>query len=186
MKTLTILLPDAVNQLVLREAAKQNVDAAALCSGIIAEHFLDARDTLAVPRAERPATISGPLHRWEPTDTFGVREHFPNCPTRSVELAQEFVNEALKIPGTKAFKDPSGRGIGIKPNFVWIQYLQKRHPGGIGLSFYGRPQDHLHPSLLRPGRNPNYSKSIVCTQEGLKPLLEEVKRSHELKFGRRG
>lgn len=148
MKALTIFLPDPVKQLVFGEATRQNVDVATLCSGIIAEHFLVARQAPVVSRAERPMTISVPVDRSEPTDTFDVRKHFPNYPTRSVELAQQFVTEALKISGTGAFQAYSGRGIGIRPNFVFVEYLQKSHPGGIGVSFYGRPQDHLHPSLL--------------------------------------
>lgn len=54
MKALTILLPDPVKQLVFGEATRQNVDAATLCSGIIAEHFLVARQAPVVSRAERP------------------------------------------------------------------------------------------------------------------------------------
>jgi len=188
MRALTILLPDQVNELVVGEATRQKVDAASLCSGVIADHFLEARKSTAVYSLERQAKISELTHRSEPIDIFDakrdIRKHFPGYPTRSIELAEQFVGEALKLSGTRAFKAFSGRGIGIEPNFVFIEYLQKSHPGGIGVSFYGRPQDHFHASLLRPGRNPNYSRSIVCTSEGLKPLLEEIRRSHELKFGR--
>jgi hypothetical protein len=183
MKTLTILLSDSVYQVVLAKAIQQNVDAATLCSVIVAEHFPDARKVSAAVAVEKSTTILARSNRSEPTTMFDVKKHFPNYPTRSIELAQQFVGEALAVSGAKAFKADSERGIGIEPNFVFVEYLQRRPPGGIGVSFYGRPEDHLHPSLLRPGRNPNYSRSIVCTQEGLKPLLEEIRRSHELKFG---
>jgi hypothetical protein len=188
MRTLTILLPDQVNELVVGEATRQNVDTAALCSGIIAEHFLERRAVPVVSSPERKAKPSEPTHRSDPIDIFDVKKDikklFPEYPTLSIELAEQFVGEALKVLGARAFKAFSGRGIGIEPNFVFVEYLQKSHPGGIGVSFYGRPQDHLHPNLLRPGRNPNYSRSIVCTHVALKPLLEEIRRSHELKFGR--
>ncbi len=188
MRTLTILLPDQVDELVIDEATRQNVDAASLCASVIAEHFLETRKSPAVSSPERHARISELPRHSEPVDISDakrdIKKHFPGYPARSIELAEQFVGDALKVSGTRAFKAFSGRGIGIEPNFVFVEYLQKSHPGGIGVSFYGRPQDHLHASLLRPGRNPNYSRSIVCTHEGLKPLLEEIRRSHELKFGR--
>jgi hypothetical protein len=188
MRTLTILLPEQVSQRVVSEANIRNVDAAALCSSVIAEHFLEASDRATTPRVEEKVKIFEATNPSEPLDIFDpkrdIRKHFRDFPARSIELAERFVAEALRVPGTRAFKAFNGRGIGIDPNFVFVEYLQKTHSGGIGVSFYGRPQDHLHPALLRPGRNPNYSRSIVCTHEGLKPLLEEIKRSHELKFGR--
>jgi hypothetical protein len=188
MRTLTVLLPDQVSQLVVTEAKRQNVDAAALCSSIIAEHFLEVSNRATVLIVEDKARIPEATHRSEALDILDpkrdIRKHFRDYPARSIELAEKFVGEALRMPGTRAFKAFSGRGIGIEPNFVFVEYLQKSHSGGIGVSFYGGPQDHLHPSLLRPGRNPNYSRSIVCTHEGLKPLLDEIQRSHELKFGR--
>jgi len=82
----------------------------------------------------------------------------------------------------KAFKAESGRGIGIEPNFVFVEYLQKSWPGGVGVSFYGSPDKHAH-SGLRPGRNPNYSRSTARTHDELKPLLAEIRRSYELKRG---
>jgi hypothetical protein len=188
MRALTILLPDLVDQILLGEATRENVDPAALCSGIIAEHFLQTQKVSSTSANKQPTTKLVPLNRSESADISDVksdvRKLFPNYPTRSIELAEQFVGEALKISGARAFKAYSGRGIGIEPNFVFIEYLQKSSPGGIGVSFYGRPEDHLHPQMLRPGRNPNYSRSIACNQEGLKPLLEEIRRAHELKFGR--
>jgi hypothetical protein len=178
MKTLTILLPDLVSQLVDREAQTRNVESAALCSGVITEHFL-AASRVSVPATIQPA--ASPRDS-EPTDSFDVRRHFPGYPLESIRLAQEFVDEALRIPNCRAFA--SGRGIGIEPNFVFVQYLQKRAPGGVGLSFYGKPDNHFQPNLLRPGRNPNYSKAIALDQQSLKPFIREIRRSYELKFGR--
>jgi hypothetical protein len=117
-----------------------------------------------------------------PSGTFDVRKHFPDYPSASIDLAQTFVDQALKIPGIKAFRAESGRGIGIEPNFVFVEYLQKSWPGGIGVSFYGGPDKHLHRGL-RSGRNPNYSRSTARTLDELKPLLAEIRRSYELKRG---
>jgi hypothetical protein len=112
---------------------------------------------------------------------FDVGKSFPNLPALSIDLAQQFVNKALEIPGTRAFK--TERGIGIEPNFVFVEYLLKRQPGGIGVSFYGRPSAHFIGGLL-DGRNPNYSRATAHSPEELKPLLESVRRSYQLKFGR--
>jgi len=185
MKALTIVLPDQVNQLVISEAARKHVDAAALCSTIVAEHFLGSRGNSAVGRVREREHSSNRATAPAILDSRkDVKNLFPQYPTLSVELAEKFVAEALKFGNARAFRAFSGRGIGLDPNFVFVEYLQKSHPGGIGVSFYGRPQDHIHPTLLRPGRNPNYSRSIACTQETLKPLIEEIGRSYELKFGR--
>jgi len=184
MKTLTVLLPDPVSEFVFREAARQKVDAAALCSSVIAEHFLSAQTMITAGPVEVQAATPQNPRPAEPTAMFDVQKNFPGYPPVSVRLAQQFVDGALKMPGTTAFKAYSERGVGMRPNFVFVEYLQKSYPGGVGVSFYGRPEDHLRPTLLRPGRNPNYSRSIACTQETLKPLLEEIRRSYELKFGR--
>jgi hypothetical protein len=177
MRTQKILLPDVVDELVLAEAVRQKVGPAAICSGIIAEHFLNlSKKVAATPLSVRP----DPPQRTEPSGTFDVRKHFPDYPNASVELAQAFVDQALKIPGIKAFKADSGRGIGIEPNFVFVEYLQKSWPGGIGVSFYGSPGKHAHRGL-RPGRNPNYSRSTARTLDELKPLLAEIRQSYELK-----
>jgi hypothetical protein len=179
MRAQKILLPDVVDELVLAEAVRQKVGPAAICSGIIAEHFLNLSKKVAgTPLPLRP----DPPQRAAPAGAFDVRKHFPDHPNASVELAQAFVDEALKIPGIKAFMADSGRGIGIEPNFVFVEYLQKSWPGGIGVSFYGSPDKHHHTGL-RPGRNPNYSRSTARTADELKPLLGEIIRSYELKRG---
>ncbi len=178
MKTLTILLPDTVSQQVLEEAKRQNVDAATLCSGIVAEHILEqVRDTLMARGAQQQDSTA------VPSNGFDVKHNFPNFPLRSVELAQRFVDTALKSPGARAFKAFSGRGVGIEPNFVFVEYLLKRHPAGIGVSFYGSP-DSLKHRGLRPGRNPNYSRSTAHNPEELEPLLQLIPRAYQLKFGR--
>jgi hypothetical protein len=178
MKTLTILLPDSVSQHVWAEAKKQNVDSAALCSGVITEHFLEqARRASMAPSTEHEVPVTAP------STLFDVRKHFPGFPNLSIELAQRFVDESLELPETLAFKSFSGRGVGISPNFVFVPYLLKRQPGGIGVSFYGSP-DKLNRSSLCNGRNPNYSRTTVHTQKELEALIGLIRRSYELKFGR--
>lgn len=118
-----------------------------------------------------------------PSNGFDVRKHFSGFPNRSIELAQQFVDESLKLPETRAFKSFSGRGVGISPNFVFVPYLLKRQPGGIGVSFYGSPDKLNHPSLC-DGRNPNYSRATVHDSKELAPLIGLIRRSYELKLGR--
>jgi hypothetical protein len=175
MVTLTILLPDTVNQQVLTEAKRQRVDAATLCSGLITEHFLESGR--GVPMNSNQKSHAPTI---APTNEFDVRKNFPNYPGRSVELAQQFVNECLGIPGIRAYKN--GRGVGIEPNFVWVEYLNVRQPGGIGVSLYGSP-DQLRYPRLRSGRTPSYSRYTIRTRDELEPLLEVVRRSYQLKFG---
>jgi hypothetical protein len=183
MRAQTILLPDVVDDLLLAEAMRQKVGPAAICSGIIAEHFLNlSKKSAGSPQPVSSSPQPDPPRRTAPSRAFDVQKHFPDYPSASIELAQAFVDEALKIPGIKAFKAESGRGIGIEPNFVFVEYLQKSWPGGIGVSFYGSPDKHRH-SGLRPGRNPNYSRSTARTLDKLKPLLAEIGRSYELKRG---
>jgi hypothetical protein len=182
METLTILLPDQVGALVAAQARNRGVDPSTLCSGIVTEHILG----IGRPgRFDRPADLMiGVSPKPPATDTdkslaFDVRKHFPRHPGISVQLAQLFVDAALKMPGTKAFA--AKRGIGFEPNFVFIVYLRKRVPGGIGVSFYGGPESHLYPSL-GAGRNPNYSRALLETKEDLERILPDIKRSYELKF----
>ena len=175
MRAITILLPDAVSRQVLTEAQKNNTDASTLCSTLIAEHFLSfsSKEPATSTDQERPMTAP-------PSKSFDLTHNFPGFPPLSIELGQRFVDEALKLPGTRAFKSLSGRGVGIEPNFVFIEYLLKRYPGGIGVSFYGNPTSL---GLSTPGRNPNYSRSQARSFDELKPLLKLIRRSYQLRFG---
>lgn len=177
MKTLIILLPDSVNEHVWAEAKRQNIDAATLCSGVIAEYFLEGSGKGSASRRPEQEARMNVFPR-----AFDVRKNFVGFPNLSVELAQLFVDESLKLPQIRAFKSFSGRGVGIAPNFVFVPYLLKRAPGGIGVSFYGSPDKLNHPSL-RAGRNPNYSRATVHTREELEPLIGLIQRSYDLKLG---
>ena len=183
MRTLTVLLPNLVIEKISAEAAKQRVDISALCSGVLAEHFLAGQEVIMETNAQAPSQPR-PSETTAQSGDFNVRKHFSNFPARSVELAQRFVDEALKIPNVSAFRAFSGRGVGIKPNFVFVEYLQKRAPGGVAVSFYGGPEKHSHARLVA-GRNPNYSRAVVTTTDELNSLLREIGRSYELKYGRR-
>ncbi len=176
MKMLNVVLPDKISQQIWAEAKKRNVDAAALCSGVITEHFLERG-------GKGSASSEQEVHMTVPSTAFDVRKNFPGFPILSIELAQRFVDESFKLPDTRAFKSFSGRGVGVSPNFVFVPYLLKRQPGGIGVSFYGGP-DKLNHSGLRDGRNPNYSRATVHTWEELNGLLGLIRRSYELKLGR--
>jgi hypothetical protein len=171
METLTILLSEPVSRLAAAEAQKRGVEASALCAGIVTEHFLGNGGAIAgqpplpaMPRGDKP---------------FEVRKHFVGYPGLSVELAQIFVDAVLRMPQTRVFA--SERGVGFSPNFVFIPYLRKRLPGGIGVSFYGSPERHSYSGLV-PGRNPNYSRAVIATRDDLEQILPEIKRSYELKF----
>ena len=186
MTILTIPLTETIDALLRAEAKNQNVDPATLCSGIIVEHLLRAtrRVPLVSGAADQGSGASPALKSAGLLQKFDVRSRFSNYPTRSIELAQQFVNNALEMAGTRAF--PSDRGIGFEPNFVFIEYMLKRQPGGIGVSFYGSPTRLQHLSglqggALSVGRNPNYSRAVARTQQDLMPLLKLIRHSYELK-----
>ncbi len=175
MKTLTVLLPEPVERLVECEAAAKGVDPAALCASILAEHFLASASTREAPVP--------PERKGEEQMTFSVRDHFRGLPQYSVDFAQEIVNEALKISGVRAFK--SNRGVGLEPNFVFIEYLRERAPGGIGLSFYGGPERHQS-KLIREGRTPSYSRALIRAPTELQSVLPHVRKASGVKFVKLG
>jgi hypothetical protein len=179
METLTILLHDPVDQLVEAEASRRRIGAATLCSGIVAEYFL-ARKNALPPVVGGGATVPEQANRAD-FHAFDVRSHFPHYPSRSVDLAQQFVDKALALPEIRVSQSLSGRGVAFEPNVVFIEYLQKRPPGGIGVSLYGEPSRHSNLKLL-PGRNPNYSRIVIRTKEELSNVLPEIRRAYELKF----
>lgn len=181
MKTLTIIVPDHIHSLISVEAENRSVDAAALCSGVIVEHFLGQPEERIIKgkRIELPSKLIQPPR---PSDVFDVDRQFPGYPKQSIELAQGFVDEALRMPNTKAFRADGvngSTGVGFRPNFVFIQYLQKREPGGIMVSFYGQP--HRHGIAMQRGQG-NYSRIKVLSVEGLAAVLPEIRLAHKLKF----
>jgi hypothetical protein len=177
VKSLTILLPDLIDEIIRAEASKRGVDAIALCSGIITEHCLvTSRNLVYVTEASvMPANVP------EQKGGFDVHKHFPNHPHGSRELAQLFVDEARKIDATEAFVTPTGVGVGFRPNFVWIERIKSQREG-VTVSFYGLPNRHGNHPLLRKSRA-NWSRAYACTRDEMKSLLPHVKISHDLKRG---
>ena len=113
--------------------------------------------------------------------SFNVGDEFRGLPRFSIEAAQAVVDEALKLANVRAFRN--NRGIGFEPNFVFIEYLHERAPGGVGLSFYGGPERH-HNSLILTGRTDSYSRAIVRSQAELQSVLPHVCKAYGFKFGR--
>src|SRR5215813_12358456 len=133
METLVVLLPTRISEIVSTEAGRRNVSPAMLCSGIISDYFLaQLNEVSGRESADRGVPIGDPATK--SSTSFNVADHFAGYPKKSIDLAQEFVNQALSIQSTEAFVangTTGARGIGFSPNFVFIQYLQKREPGGI-------------------------------------------------------
>ncbi len=181
MKTLTIVIPDPVNDLVAIEAGRRNVNASALCSGIIAEHFLGQPEGRIV-RDAKTELRSKPTRRTKSSNPFDVSKQFPGYPKQSIDLAQRVVDEALRMPNTTAFRADGvngSTGVGFVPNFVFIQYLQKKEPGGIMVSLYGPP--HRHGVGMKRGQG-NYSRMKIVTFAQLSEILPEIRLAYKLKF----
>jgi hypothetical protein len=175
MRYRNVLLPDPIDKIITKEALLRGVDPSTLCSGIIAEHCLASR-----PKRENEE-ISSMMRQQGEHQGFDVHRDFPDFPQGSRELAQQFIDEALNIRGTRAF--PSGAGVGFSPNFVWVERIKSQRDG-VTLSFYGRPDLHASHPLLRKSRA-NWSRAYVFTKHDLRSLLPEIQKSYELKRGGR-
>jgi hypothetical protein len=175
MKMFTVPLPDPIARLIECEAATRGVDTTALCASVLVENFL--------PKDITKPEVSGPLERQEvqQQDGFRVGQYFRGLPQRSIDFAQAIVDEALKLTGVRAFR--SNRGVGFEPNFVFIEYLRERTPGGIGLSLYGGP-DHHNNNLIRDGRTASYSRALIRTPAELSLVIPHVRKAFALKFGK--
>jgi hypothetical protein len=188
MKSLTICLPDLVFDRAAAEAHQKGLELPSLCSGILADHLLTHFSR--TPVSSRPATTALPKRKTPPpaqasisSRELNVAEHFKGFPGGSVRFAQAFVDEALKLPGVQAF--PTSRGVGFRPNFVFIEYLMSRGgKAGIGVSFYGEPHRHENrPEILVRGI-PSYSRAKIYSDADLRTILPHIRQSYELKFGK--
>jgi hypothetical protein len=185
MQTLTVYLPDAVYHAAASEAKRHKIDPSTLCSGLLSDHFLGdlavAKAQSDEPRtlAEESAAKSGRLNAFDVAHEF---RGFPHC---SIEFAQTFVDEVLKVPHVTGYKKDSG--IGFEPNFVFIESLLSRGTrSGIRVSFFGRPEQFKNPpSVLKMGRPPSYSRAVIETVDDLKAILPLIRESHQLRFGSR-
>jgi hypothetical protein len=176
MKSLIICLPDVAFEKAASDALNQGVDIANFCASVLSDHFLSRISRTVMPNMATqiaPASSKG---------KFDVAEHFPGFPSGSIRFAQTFVDETLKFPNVEAFQ--VRRGIGFKPNFVFIEYLMSRGgKAGIGVSFYGEPSRHRNsPPILVRGI-PAYSRAKIYSEAELKSILPHIRQSHELKFG---
>lgn len=192
MKSLTLVIPDVVYEQALKRAAATGVDVPAFCANILADALIVLPPT---PPSPAPATRStaGDLSRLHTRaadapsspQAFDVRKEFEGFPSGSVRMAQRFVDEALKLPKVRAFRNR--RGIGFDPNFVFIEYLMSRGGiGGIGVSFYGEPDRHQNPPAILKRGIPSYSRAKVRSDADLDSILPHIRQSYELKFGSLG
>lgn len=179
MKTLALLLSDPVYDFAAMEAKKQGVEVATLCSVLLAEHFT----TVDMSQPRSGGTNPLPNHAKGVNGHFDVAAHFPGYPRRSIEFAQSFVDEAMKFQHVCAFKNK--RGIGIKPNFTFVEYLvSHRGTPGIVVSFYGEPHQYDDPEkVLYPGRR-SYSRTRIEDSTRLSYVLGFIRKAHELKYGK--
>jgi hypothetical protein len=190
MKSLTVCLPDLVFERATSEALRKGVELAGFCSGILADHVLThflASAPIGLPQSKAPTylvhTADIAVPPLDSASQFNVLEHFKGYPIGSIRFAQVFVDEALKFPGVKAFR--ASRGIGFKPNFVFIEYLMSRGgKAGIGVSFYGEPQRHKNPPRVLSKGIPSYSRAKIYSEEDLNAVLPHIRQSFELKFGK--
>jgi hypothetical protein len=92
------------------------------------------------------------------------------------------VDEALRLPNVTAFRN--NRGIGIKPNFIFIEYLvSQRGTPGIVASFYGEPHRFKDPEkVLYSGRG-TYSRARIEDASRLAYVLPFIRQAYELKYG---
>ena len=177
VKSLTICLPDLVFDHATSEANQKGLDLSSLCSGILADHLLTQFSHASAPSQfpiksipKRPAPPPTPANS---SRSFNVADHFPGFPSGSIRFAQAFVDEALKLPGVQAFR--TSRGVGFRPNFVFIEYLMSRGgKAGIGVSFYGEPHRHENrPEILGRGI-PSYSRAKIYSDANLRAILPHV------------
>lgn len=190
MKSLQVVLPDAVFARAEDEAKREGLEVGALCSALLADLLLGARQRHAglAPAPVVVASIATPRVADQEdvallAKTFDVAAAFPDYPRESVSLAQAFVDEALKYGNSQAFK--TDKGVGIKPNFAFVEYLRLR-PGtpGIGVSLYGnRDQFPKVSDLLIKGRTPSYSRARISNAAELKRVLPLIREAYRLRFG---
>ncbi len=184
MKSLTICLPDVAYERASSDASKQGIELASLCSGVLADHFLLSLPKVEIAKSRTTAAVNPEPFKASLNGAFNVAEHFRHFPSESIRLAQVFVDEVFKFPHVEASK--VRRGIGFKPNFVFIEYLMSRGgKGGIGVSFYGEPTRHKNPPPILVQGIPSYSRAKIYSEADLQNILPHIRQSHELKFGSR-
>jgi len=183
MHTLTVYLPDTVYSTAELEAKQRNLDVSTLCSGLLSDHFLRGFTAIKQPEFQSKGIPGQTAPEWQLLTAFNVAQEFRGFPHRSVEFAQAFVDEVLKIPRITAYK--KGSEIGFDPNFVYIEaLLSKGSRSGIRVSFFGRPEHFKNPpAVLKMGRPPSYSRAVIESKAELDAILPLIRQSYELRFG---
>lgn len=110
---------------------------------------------------------------------------FDSYPEKSRRYAERIFEEVFKFPGVSAKPRPNGRGIIFEPNFVSIEYLRSRSPGGLALSL-GAPKRKYRnaPEELKRGRTESYSWIMVDSDELLERVVPLLKQTWDLRYER--
>jgi hypothetical protein len=126
---------------------------------------------LATPNAA-PASTTG---------AFDVARAFPGFPARSVELAQLFIDAALKLPNVIALRHKNG--VDVRPNFVRIEALLSRTGrSGIRVS-YDRDGQFRNPPQLLTRWISNYKRAVVQSADDFWAVIPLIGQAYALKFG---
>ena len=184
MHKLTISLPDYAFDHASVVARRENLDVSSYCSALLADQLAPVRSSST---SIRP-TVQKPTGNETHSGKFDVATHFPGFPRGSIELAQGFVDEALKLPPPPGFAavhaSRAARGIAFDPNFVYIEYLVSRG-GVVGIvaSFYGPAHRHSNNGVVRKGRG-SYSRAAIHNKAELAAAIPHIRKAYEFKFGR--
>jgi|ERR1700733_13992776 len=183
MKTLTVIVTDDAFAKASVNASQHGTDVANLCSIILCEHFSNSpQSTFSATTKPTTTNVATPVSK--ANLGFNVSQNFTGFPHRSIEFAQKFVDRALSFPSIVASR--VRRGIGFKPNFVFIEYLLSQGGrSGIVVSFYGTPSSLGDTrGILRQSRAV-YCRSIpIISNEDLNYVLQFIPKAYELRFGK--
>jgi hypothetical protein len=182
MKSLTLLLTDAVFSDASREAAKHGTRPEEICSLVLTDHFRGGdRPATGETKAQETGVVSRLTAQAD--QGFRVADHFEGYPDLSVEIAQAIVDQALKLPKVSAVRKT--RGIAFRPRFLHLEYLVSyRGTPGVVVSVYGEPKSFVDPGrVLRPGRK-SYSRARILNREQLRQFLPFVRQAYERRYGK--
>ncbi len=183
MKKITLSIPDYAFHHAAAKARREGIDLASYCAAVLADQV--APTGLLVSTVEQ--ALDSKSESRDVDHKFDVARHFPRFPKGSIELAQAFVDEALKLPAPPGYSRVSAtrsrRGIAIDPNFVFIEYLMSQGGTvGISASFYGGPARHGNNSIVTKGRG-TYGRARIRTKADLAAATPHIRKAYELRFG---
>ena len=189
MRTLQIALPDVVFAQAEAKAKEEGLDAPMFCATLVADHLLFRNgDRLAKSPTPMAVNSSHDTNSTRVSDSergrlleFDVAAQYPHYHRGSIALAQTFIDEALKHGDAEAFK--TEKGVGLKPNFAFVEYLGKRSPG-ICVSLYGNRKEYPKIlDLLKNGRTSSHSRAQISNPADLRRLLPLIREAYRLKLG---